>query len=233
MARLLATLLKLVITVGLIFVSLGLNYTETLLRLVLAGRVTEGARVLSWYCVYVLLLAVNGTCEAFVSSVAQKSQVGVIGASLSLSFAAFWVLVGPLMSRFGTCGLVMANTAGMGCRVLCSVAFIRGYFRGGGGGRGDTHPTQAHEGQRDCLPPGEALPHPVVLAAMGASFMVTRAFSPGEGKGEWDVIGVATHVGVGVLCLGLISGVFYVMEGAFLCEVAKLWAARKAGTDEG
>ncbi|CAM9965919.1 unnamed protein product, partial [Discosporangium mesarthrocarpum] len=58
MARLLATLLKLVITVGLIFVSLGFNYTETLLRLLLAGRgggggggaagiVTEVARVLS------------------------------------------------------------------------------------------------------------------------------------------------------------------------------------------
>ncbi|CBJ26892.1 conserved unknown protein [Ectocarpus siliculosus] len=136
MASLLATLLKLVLMAGLVFVCFGFHYTETLLRLLLAGKgggggfsaVSEVARVLSWYCVYVLFLAANGMCEAFACAVAQGGQLTGMGAGLVASFAAFWVLVGPLTGRFGTRGLVMANAAGMACRVICSGLFIRRFF---------------------------------------------------------------------------------------------------------
>ncbi|CAN0482850.1 unnamed protein product, partial [Ectocarpus sp. 8 AP-2014] len=115
MASLLATLLKLVLMAGLVFVCFGFHYTETLLRLLLAGKgggggssaVSEVARVLSWYCVYVLFLAANGMCEAFACAVARGGQLTGMGAGLVASFAAFWVLVGPLTGRFGTRGLVM------------------------------------------------------------------------------------------------------------------------------
>lgn len=111
MAILLATLLKLVLTAGLVFVCFGFHYTETLLRLLLAGRggdragfatVSKVAQVLSWYCVYVLFLAANGMCEAFACAVARGSQLTGMGAGLVVSFAAFWALVGPLTSRYGT-----------------------------------------------------------------------------------------------------------------------------------
>ncbi|CAM9836960.1 unnamed protein product [Ectocarpus fasciculatus] len=139
MASLLATLLKLVLMTGLVFVCFGFHYTETLLRLLLAGKggggggggssaVSEVARVLSWYCVYVLFLAANGMCEAFACAVARGGQLTGMGAGLVASFAAFWVLVGPLTGRFGTRGLVMANAAGMACRVICSGVFIRRFF---------------------------------------------------------------------------------------------------------
>lgn len=111
MAALLATLLKLVLTAGLVFVCFGFHYTETLLRLLLAGKggggggggeqVVEVSRVLSWYCVYVLFLAANGMCEAFSSAVARGSQLTGMGAGLVASFAMFWALVGPLTSRYG------------------------------------------------------------------------------------------------------------------------------------
>lgn len=112
MAALLATLLKLVLTAGLVFVCFGFHYTETLLRLLLAGKdgsgasgggsraVSEVARVLSWYCVYVLFLAANGMCEAFACAVACGGQLTGMGAGLLVSFATFWALVGPLTSRY-------------------------------------------------------------------------------------------------------------------------------------
>eukprot|EP00903_Cladosiphon_okamuranus_P013314 g12409.t1 len=138
MAALLATFLKLVLTAGLVFVCFGFHYTETLLRLLLAGKggggvgrssaVSEVARVLSWYCVYVLFLAANGMCEAFACAVARGGHLAGMGAGLVASFAAFWALVGPLTTRFGTRGLVMANAAGMVCRVVCSGVFIRRFF---------------------------------------------------------------------------------------------------------
>lgn len=114
MADLLATLLKLVLSTGLVFVCFGFHYTETLLRLLLGSRgrgegggdgpntnstVSQVATVLSWYCVYVLFLAANGMCEAFACAVARGRQLTGMGAGLIASFAAFWMLVGPLTSR--------------------------------------------------------------------------------------------------------------------------------------
>lgn len=103
MASLLATLLKLVLSAGLVFVCIGFHYTETLLRLLLATKggggsfaVSEVARVLSWYCVYVMFLAANGMCEAFACAVARGRQLTGMGAGLVVSFLAFYALVGLL-----------------------------------------------------------------------------------------------------------------------------------------
>ncbi|CAM9430217.1 unnamed protein product [Choristocarpus tenellus] len=247
-ALLLATLLKLVLMVGLVFVCFGFNYTELLLRILLMRRgglgeststaaavaASEVARVLSWYCIYVLFLAANGMCEAFVGAVARRNQVEGMGAGLVASFVAFWAVVGPLMSRFGTRGLVMANTVGMACRVLCSSYFIRRYFcrdtgrctsqrtPGGATGVGGAKPLEG-------LIMG-ALPHPYVLGAMGLSFFVTGAFSSTGSGAEMDAWGTAgRHLGIGVVCLGCVGRVFLVCERDFVGDLASLWAKRKPG----
>eukprot|EP00752_Nemacystus_decipiens_P014738 g13124.t3 len=218
MAALLATLLKLVLTAGLVFVCFGFHYTETLLRLLLAskggsggggrsGTVPEVARVLSWYCVYVLFLAANGMCEAFACAVARGGHLAGMGAGLVASFAAFWALVGPLTARFGTRGLVMANAAGMACRVVCSGVFIRRFFLHGTAttplrssvpeASSSSAPPSAepppspdsNNSGRPRKPNGEsgdlwrrvvagALPHPGVVAAMALSSAAAFAASP-------------------------------------------------------
>ena len=84
----LGTLVKLVVLVGLIFACFGFNYTRVLLRILLPGKAWDAdddktagggggpaANVLSWYCIYVLLLALNGMTEAFVYAVAARNDV--------------------------------------------------------------------------------------------------------------------------------------------------------------
>jgi oligosaccharide translocation protein RFT1 len=79
LSRLLSTLVKLVTLVGLVFACFGANYTRVLLRVLLPGKAwAEGgqaAKVLSWYCLYVLLLALNGMTEAFVYATASQAEV--------------------------------------------------------------------------------------------------------------------------------------------------------------
>ena len=59
---------------GLLAVSFGPAYTYMLLRLLYGLRwsETEAPRALATYCVYILLLAVNGILEAFVHAVAES-----------------------------------------------------------------------------------------------------------------------------------------------------------------
>ena len=78
---------------GLLAVALGPAYTYMLLRLVYGPRwsETEAPRALAVYCLYILLLAVNGILEAFVHAVANSrcacisslgSSVPVLGQGL-------------------------------------------------------------------------------------------------------------------------------------------------------
>ena len=57
--------LRLVVTIGFIFVCVGSNYCELAIRLLLGGKwaATTVPTVLSVYCVYVLAMAANGMCE--------------------------------------------------------------------------------------------------------------------------------------------------------------------------
>lgn len=59
---------------GLLAVAFGPAYTYMLLRVVYGQRwsETEAPRALAVYCLYILLLAVNGILEAFVHAVADS-----------------------------------------------------------------------------------------------------------------------------------------------------------------
>ena len=62
------------ICAGLLAAAFGPAYTYMLLRLVYGQRwsETEAPRALAAYCLYILLLAVNGIFEAFVHAVAES-----------------------------------------------------------------------------------------------------------------------------------------------------------------
>jgi oligosaccharide translocation protein RFT1 len=87
---------------------------------------TSAGPVLSLYCYYIPLLAINGILEAFVSAVATPAQLRTQGAWLlafSGGFAgAGWVLLG--LWGLGARGLVAANAANMGMRIVWSWVFV-------------------------------------------------------------------------------------------------------------
>ncbi|RWA04137.1 hypothetical protein EKO27_g10971 [Xylaria grammica] len=129
----LQALLKFYILLSLVVVSVG-PYAAPLLVQIVAGPRWSGSgagAVLARYCLYIPLLAVNGVAEAFVSSVATKSEVhrqSLWMGVFSLAFAAAG-FVSLRILDLGAVGLVYANAINMVCRIIWSGAFISDYFR--------------------------------------------------------------------------------------------------------
>lgn len=110
-------------------------------------------------------------------------------------FLAYLTAVTLRFARFGTRGLVMANSAGMACRVVWSAAFIRRFFLQQDSTTTITasrptverdHQLTRGEGKKRCHKQENlwrrvvagALPHPIVITAMIVSSVVVRATSP-------------------------------------------------------
>lgn len=74
-----------------------------------------------------------------------------------------------------------------------------------------------------------ALPHPVVVTAMGLSSAVAYATSPPahEGVVPWNVTAATKHVGFGLACFVTTTVFFTKFEREFLKEVRALWTARR------
>ncbi|KAI2624479.1 Rft-1-domain-containing protein [Xylaria nigripes] len=132
----LQALLKFYVLLSIIVVTIG-PYAAPLLVQIVAGPGWSGTgagSALAKYCLYIPLLAMNGVTEAFVSSVATKSQVhrqsAWMGAfSFAFSFAGF---VSLRVLDLGAAGLVYSNAINMLCRIFWSGSFISDYFRQNG-----------------------------------------------------------------------------------------------------
>ncbi|KIW05725.1 uncharacterized protein PV09_03582 [Verruconis gallopava] len=130
--RLLRTILKLYLLIGLVAVAIGPSIAPLLLRLVAGARwIDTGAgKVLSVYCYYIPFLAINGLTEAFVAAVASNSQLGSQSFSMGFFFVAFASTAWLSLQKFelGASGLVYANCVNMGLRILFNTHFISKYF---------------------------------------------------------------------------------------------------------
>ncbi|KAI1360678.1 Rft-1-domain-containing protein [Xylaria arbuscula] len=132
----LQALLKFYVLLSVAVVSIG-PYAAPLLVQIIAGPRWSGSgagAVLSIYCMYIPLLAVNGVSEAFVSSVATKSEVHRQSLWMG-AFSCTFAIAGFVSLRvldLGAAGLVYANAINMICRILWSGAFISQYFRRNG-----------------------------------------------------------------------------------------------------
>ena len=163
-------LIHIVLHVGLLFMTVAVNYTSLLLKL-LAGRTwgnnPEAAAVLSAFCVYTAFMAWNGMTEAFVYAVASSgSQVTSLGAAHMIVGGVFMAMAPLLVSRYGTVGLVAANCVAMCARAMYSVYFAVTYF--------------AKVQTSSVWLVGKTLvrgmfPAPAVLLAYGVAFASTRA----------------------------------------------------------
>ncbi|KAH0562264.1 hypothetical protein GP486_003037 [Trichoglossum hirsutum] len=136
-ANILADIIKLYVLISIVAAALGPEVAPVLLRIFAGSRwISVGAgAVLSTYCYYIPLLALNGVTEAFISSVATGTELhkqSVWMSVFSLGFAGAGYMFLRVLG-WGAQGLVWANFVNMALRILWSTIFIAGYLQRNGG----------------------------------------------------------------------------------------------------
>lgn len=119
--------------IGTMFVCFGTAYSHLLIH-VLYGSVwssTSAPATLSWYCVYVLFMAVNGILEAFVQGTSTQKGLQHYNRWMVVFSIIYICAICILLPLFGNIGLIIANIVKMSCRiVVCTVVYIKPYFKG-------------------------------------------------------------------------------------------------------
>ncbi|MBA0574993.1 hypothetical protein Golob_027327 [Gossypium lobatum] len=98
--------------VGLVFLAFGPSYSYCLIRLLYGQKWSDGeaSTALRYYCLYIIVLAMNGTSEAFLHAVATENQLKRSNNSL-LVFSLIYVALNVLLIRsVGAIGLILANS---------------------------------------------------------------------------------------------------------------------------
>jgi len=181
----LGIVLKGVSTVGLVVLVFGYSYSYLLLQLYGGSMLTEnqGPTLLRTYCLYVLVIAVNGITECFMFAVMDEQEISKYNYKMVV-FSLIFTLASLLFTSYlGAVGFILANCLNMLLRIVASTRYIRKFFEG-----------TSHTPLRDALP---TLP---VCMCLVSSFIITSASERRLccDKG-WLNIGI--HVGVGVGCL--------------------------------
>ncbi|KAH9492269.1 Oligosaccharide translocation protein rft1 [Bulinus truncatus] len=127
----LGVLLKAVTLIGSIILVFG--YSNAYLALHLYGGEIlssgNGPTLLRWYCLYVLVIAVNGTTEAFVFAAMSKDEVDKYNKKMLLFSGIFLFSSWLLTTCIGSVGFILANCLNMIARIVHSVYFITRYFK--------------------------------------------------------------------------------------------------------
>ncbi|TYK16940.1 protein RFT1-like protein isoform X1 [Cucumis melo var. makuwa] len=122
--------LKLVVLIGLIFMAFGPSYSYALIRLLYGQKWSDGEAptALRYYCLYIIVLAMNGTSEAFLHAVANESQLKKSNDSLLL-FSLIYVMLNFLLIRSsGVVGLIFANSINLCCLQTFETMFLSAHF---------------------------------------------------------------------------------------------------------
>ncbi|KAG2470416.1 SMBT1 protein, partial [Polypterus senegalus] len=126
----LESLLKLVLLIGLTIMVFGYAYSHLLLDIYGGSLLSSGSGpgLLRVYCLYVLLLAVNGVTECFTFAAMSKEEVdryNFVMLALSICFLCFSYF---LTWWHGSVGFILANCLNMALRIAHSIHFIQRYF---------------------------------------------------------------------------------------------------------
>ncbi|XP_033746742.1 protein RFT1 homolog isoform X2 [Pecten maximus] len=131
-ARVLYSLLRVVMLLGMLILVFGYAYSFLALdwyggEVLSAGT---GPTLLRWYCLYVLILAVNGITECFYFAVMSQTQIDQYNRRMVLFSLAFLGASLLLTNQFESVGFILANCINMCTRIAHSVYFIHNYYKG-------------------------------------------------------------------------------------------------------
>ncbi|XP_004581600.2 protein RFT1 homolog [Ochotona princeps] len=131
-AAVLESLLKLALLTGLTITVFGFAYSQLALDIYGSSMLSSGSGpvLLRCYCVYVLLLAINGVTECFTFAAMSKEEVDRYNFTMLALSCSFLVLSYLLIRWCGSVGFILANCFNMGIRITHSLGFIHCYYRG-------------------------------------------------------------------------------------------------------
>lgn len=196
--------LKLVLLIGLVFMAFGPSYSYSLIRLLYGQKWSDGEAsvALGYYCVYIIVLAMNGTSEAFLHAVATENQLKRSNDSLLVFSLIYLVLNVLLMRSAGAVGLILANSINMVLRIIYSAVFIKHYFQG----------TSSFS-FRSCLPSGSA----ILLISGLITLISEKVFLDHENF--WPTFLI--HFSFGFTCFCISSVVIYRYERRFINKIIR------------
>jgi len=122
--KVLTSMLKLMLMIGLLFLTFGPPYSYSLITLLYGAKWSEtaAASVLAHYCAYVSVMALNGVSEAFLFAVVQPQELQAYTHAM-LPTSLLYLLSCAALSPYGAKGLVWSNCLSMLCRMLWARRF--------------------------------------------------------------------------------------------------------------
>lgn len=165
---------------------------------------------MGWYCLYILLMGINGISEAFAHASADKRQLKFFNYIMIGQSAVFLTAAVALITKFETVGMIFASCINMLIRILTSFWWINRFY-------------SSSSGEASAIKLRDWLPHHFVCGTLLISFAVTYASSRFFCANSecalmngFQLIPQALHIGVGG-ALGLISlAVTYAFEKELL-----------------
>ena len=213
--RLFSLLINMLLKLGLVFVCFGPPFSHLLLHILYGERwssVAMAPRLLSWYCVYILVLALNGVCEALVQGSASQRDLRSYN-SYVVVFSISFLLSLLVLVHYGPVGMIVANLAKMGCRIcVCMCVFIHPFFK-------TSLPAFSVSSWRVVFP------SPATVATLLVSVAVLTLSNAhlwedgASGYFSQQALNGVTHIFVGVCCLAVASIVTYASEGRELVSL--------------
>ncbi|GMY07836.1 protein RFT1 homolog [Fagus crenata] len=199
----LAEALKLVLLIGLVFMAFGPSYSYSLIRLLYGQKWSDGeaSTALRYFCVYIIVLAMNGTSEAFLHAVANENQLKRSNDSL-LVFSVIYIVMNVLLIRSaGAVGLILANSLNMILRIIYSSVFIKHYFQ------------DSSFSFSSCLPSGWT-----VLLFSGVTTLISEKIFL-DRENFWPTFFI--HFSIGFACFCVSSFVIYRRERLFINKIIR------------
>ena len=131
-----ACVMRVVVFVGLVFMTFGVLYSSAATRLLFFNKeaLPGFTNQLSAYSVYVFFMALNGVSEAFSTGAANENRLAnasyhLVGAGFVTAITAF-----VTVPRYGVAvGIILANCSNMAARTLSSLVYISSLLRDKGG----------------------------------------------------------------------------------------------------
>lgn len=196
-SEVLESLLKLVTLIGLVILAFGYAYSQLALDIYGGSLLSGGSGpvLLRFYCLYVLLLAINGVTECFTFASMSKEQVDrfnyiMLGLSLSFLCLSYYMTI-----WLGSVGFILANCFNMGLRIAHSLHYIRKYYR-----------------NSPYRPLSALMPSAAVICVLAVSATVTR-YSEVTLCCDMGWPSRLTHILVGALCLSVTLAAVVRSEG--------------------